>query len=86
MFRLYVHQKFDKGFEITKTVKISRLEEDWGKLLAKIRFYRLSVTIYMGKSKKVKQNWKKPEKCDINFCASFYHYYQKLVFEEENGY
>ena len=49
---------------------ISRFEEDWGKFLGRIRFYRQSLTKYVGKSKKIKQNWKRPEKCDMSFCVN----------------
>ena len=41
-------------------------------------FHRQSAKIYMEKSKKIKQNWKTPEKFNVLFCISFDHYSQKL--------
>ena len=39
--------------------------ERWDKLGAKISFYIQSVTNYFAKSKKIKQNWTRPEIFDI---------------------
>ena len=46
-------------------------------------FYLQSVTKYLANSKKIKQNWTRPEKFDICFCISFDCYFQKVVFGGE---
>ena len=42
-----------------------------------------SVTKCFAKSKKIEQNWARPENVDICFCVSFDRYYQKLMFGGE---
>ena len=41
-----------------------RFEGDWGKLWAKIQFYRQSMTKYMAKSKNIKKKKKKKKEQD----------------------
>ena len=44
-----------------------------------------SVTKYFAKSKKIKENWTRPENIVICFCVIFDRYCQKLIFEAETG-
>ena len=37
-----VYLTLEKGFEVVKNIKILLFEEDWGKLLGKIYFFRQS--------------------------------------------
>ena len=67
---LYFQQIFDKGFEVIRNIKILRFEGNWDELRA---------MIWLAKSKKMKQNWTRPENLNVCFCGSFDHYCQKLL-------
>lgn len=47
--------------------------------------YLQSVTKYKAISKKIKQNWRRPEQFDMSFSASLDRYYQKLISGGEVG-
>ena len=52
-----------------------------GKLLVQLQ----SVAKYFTKTKKIKQNWTRPENFDISFCVSSGHFCQGLTFGGDTG-
>ena len=72
--------------KLLKDVKILRFQGDWGELWAKIWYVRQSMTKYFAKSKKIKQNWTRPEDLDFCFGIGFDYFFWKLIFGGESKY
>ena len=76
---LYLHYRFERGFEVMKKIRILKTEGDWDKLKSKIYLCRQSWRKYLEQTKGIKQNWPGAENCDNCFSVIFNCYYKSFI-------
>ena len=82
---LYLHWRFEKGFEGVKRIKILKLKENGTSYQGKCSG-RQPWAKYLEQSKEVKENWTGGENVDDCFCIIFNFYYKSFISRVKTGY